>query len=310
MLVNIRKLVKNNKVLYALIKKFQRWKHSIKMDLYYKKRDKEMADEILDFFRNDDRDQEYIGELNFISQKGRACFAPYPFADNYTKWRRVNAHFESDSKLYYVEHEGKKLFFPRDFSKTDVKKTYMRLLGEQDIHSPHRYFLDESIYEDKILIDVGSAEGLISLNAIEKCKKCILVECEEKWIEALQKTFEPFADKVELIHKYVSNTNSENEIMLDSLGAEFSGQEIIIKMDIEGGEIEALRGGRKLLRDSIVCLAVCVYHNDKDANEIINIFDEYGVNYTFSDGYVLWSYGGNLQPPYFRKCIVRGSNFV
>ncbi len=44
--------------------------------------------------------------------------------------------------------------------------------------------------------------------------------------------------------------------------------DIFIKMDIEGSEMEALRGAEKLIRSRKPSLAVCVYHKENDIVDI------------------------------------------
>jgi hypothetical protein len=116
----------------------------------------------------------------------------------------------------YVLHDGKKLYFPNDWSVFQIKLAYMALLKEQHIKSPHRYETDDIyVHDGDIIADCGAAEGIWALSSVEKAGKIYLFECEENWIAALKKTFEPWKDKVEIVNKFVSDTNSGNNITID-----------------------------------------------------------------------------------------------
>lgn len=54
-----------------------------------------------------------------------------------------------------------------------------------------------------------------------------------------------------------------------------------IKMDIEGAELEALKGSEKVLRQFKPKLAITVYHNFKDFWEIPQYLDSLGLGYSF-----------------------------
>ena len=49
---------------------------------------------------------------------------------------------------------------------------------------------------------------------------------------------------------------------------------LFVKMDIEGSELDALKGARQLIRSYTPILAVCVYHREEDLIEIPKLIDE------------------------------------
>ena len=62
----------------------------------------------------------------------------------------------------------------------------------------------------------------------------------------------------------------ETEIQITTLDEIASGLEgtILLKMDIEGAELDALHGAEKLIRERHPVLTICVYHKEEDLIEI------------------------------------------
>lgn len=90
------------------------------------------------------------------------------------------------------------------------------MLIEQDIRSPHRYVKSYDELSNKILFDVGAAEGIFSLMAIEYVSKVFLFEYNEIWIRALQETFKPWKEKVVLIPQKVGVSNDNDAVTLST----------------------------------------------------------------------------------------------
>lgn len=67
----------------------------------------------------------------------------------------------------------------------------------------------------------------------------------------------------------ISNEGKEKIITqsIDNMEIE-ADTDIFIKMDVEGAELEALKGAEKLIRERKPSLAICVYHKENDIIEI------------------------------------------
>jgi hypothetical protein len=189
----------------------------------------------------------------------------------------------------YVMHTGKKLYFPEKFTDAQIKKLYKSLLIEQDVESAHRYSLNDEDYKNAIMFDIGAAEGILSLEKIDVLKKVYLVECEQEWVDALNRTFEPYKEKVNIIFKYIDQNDSETSISLNTLGENLKNEKIFLKMDVEGYEKKSLLGGLNLLKNNNCIAAVCTYHNPAHPKEIKEIFESIGYNPVFSKGYIHWA---------------------
>lgn len=101
-------------------------------------------------------------------------------------------------------------------------------------------------FRGKTLLDIGSAEGFTALDTIEVTRFVYLFEYEDKWIEALQATFEPWKEKTMIVKKYISDHDDDVNAALDNFLKDKSRKDIFLKMDIEGAECMALQGCMEL----------------------------------------------------------------
>lgn len=218
---------------------------------------------------------------------------PYRGALKY-KGLKTTIFTDCENGLPYVIHNSKKMYFPRTFNSDRITGLYQDLLAEQESDAPHRYIRDFECIKDKVLLDIGAAEGIFTLDCIEYIKKAYLFECEDMWIEALQATFAPWSDKIEIIEKYVSDSDDEKRICIDTFMQGREQINLFIKMDIEGAELSALKGGENLLQKSDnIYLSICTYHRIEDAKEIALFLK--GLDYIchYTDGYFFLN--GNMN---------------
>jgi hypothetical protein len=211
---------------------------------------------------------------------------------------------DSSSKMFFVLHQGKRMYFPRDWNKGHAAFYYKGLCLEQDAASPHRYETKEYIpREGDVIADIGAAEGVWALTYVEKVSKIYLFECEKHWIEALQKTFEPWKEKVIIVNKYVSISSGDGKISLDDF---FQDKTInFIKADIEGAEVEMLKGSKAILtRTNDISLILCAYHKQDDAQVLKEILESVGFTTEYSNRYMLCTMD-EIKAPYIRRGVIR-----
>lgn len=233
-------------------------------------------------------DQEIQQVLGFIKKNG-ARFINYDFVHEYEQMQ-VSVEFDDSCGMFYVIHNGKRMYMSKNF--TDREKVidyYKGICTEQDIRSPHRYLAESfCVEEGDIVVDAGVAEGNFALDIIERAKKIYLIEADKDWIEALRMTFRDYGDKVIIVEKFLSSVDDGIYASLDSIIDEHVD---FIKMDIEGNEWEAIKGGKKILKDSgRMKMAVCVYHTDWDENLIRNELSGYGFDMETTPGYLWFPY--------------------
>ena len=218
---------------------------------------------------------------------GIAGYSPYPYV-----WKKeydeqyYGVTVDPENGLPYVIHNGKRLYFRRG-TENSVESTYRALLIEQDKRSAHRYVKTYEELEGKTLLDIGTAEGIFTLDTIEYIDRAYLFECDESWIEALEETFAPWREKITVVRKYVSDIDDENNVTLDTYFKDKPSENLFFKMDIEGYERKALKGAEHLLKSSAkISGSVCIYHLHDDEAVITNLLSSNGLKTEIQPGYL------------------------
>ena len=206
---------------------------------------------------------------------------------------------------YFVIFEGKRMYFPKRYTKTRVTWAVRSIFKEQDPESPHLYLTsDFQVEPESVIVDAGVAEGNFALSVVEKAKRLYLIECEPEWMETLKITFAPWEEKVVFVEKFLSDSVNETTVSIDSILNPEPGEKIFIKMDIEGFEQKALTGMKNLVASgNAIKMDVCTYHQPMALLEIGTILNDFGFQCEVSKGYVLFFQAG--EEPSFRKVLIR-----
>lgn len=256
--------------------------------------------------------REYQREISRLLALGR--FTVYPSQDDMTV--EVESGFDDSLRLPYVIHKGKHLYFPRKYSVAQAVEAYKgyicgdRLLSKGEDFAPHQYqSKDFQVHDGDVVVDVGCAEALFSLDVIEQASKVYLIERDGIWKAPLLATFAPYKDKAVFVQKLVSDKDSRTTVSLPSLLKCESSSPLFIKMDIEGYEPKVVRSLLPLLREREgITLSCCTYHNNEDAATLEQLFQQVGYRYEFSKGYMLFARYDQPAAPYFRHGVIRASN--
>ncbi len=251
----------------------------------------------------------FANEISFLNSNALLSehwtfLFPYSFVFKYDH-KSVRVNRDNDNGLFYVMHNGRRLYYSRSFlTETAVQHAYNGISIEQDDKSPHRYTNEKFfVGENETVLDIGAAEGNFALDVVERAGMVYIIEPDKDWIEALKATFRPWKDKVHIINKFASDTDSENCISLAGLLG--NNPVNFIKMDVGGAEERIIISAERILRDnSAVRLAICTYHRKKDAETTVRTLAALGFTWSFTNGYMLYVHN-NLTPPYFRKTLIR-----
>lgn len=241
--------------------------------------------------------------FTFVLKNGLSVF-PYNFFDKYFK---LNTEVFRDIDGYpFVYYHDNKFFFKRNWSKSKVLSYFHGLLAEQDKDSPHLYCNDNFKVEvGDTIIDIGVAEGSFSFENINLAKSVMLFEKDESWIKVLNKTFEPFSDKVNIINKYVGEIDSPSYTRLDSF-SDLLNTSVFIKIDVDGDEQKVINGMRKILENNQkIKIAICTYHKQNDFKNFSSYFLNLGFKVSRSNGYMLYYLDKSIKFPFFRRGVLR-----
>jgi len=288
----------------------------------FERQEKYFKRHMAEFILDDTRKTDILKIFSLLKNEGYITFPEVdPLIQKKYATRKPKIGQDSNTGLFYVIVDGKKLFYERGLDEKAVRDSFNTVSLEQDYASPHRYFTADSYFvgvmgsnqlsedsfgvaEGDIVVDAGAGEGNFALSVIDKASKVYIIEGDAKWCEALKQTFLPYKEKVEVIQKYLSDTSDNDTITLVDLVEKYRVSKIdFLKMDIEGYESRALQGGIKGgdLVD-INKMAICVYHNPEDEGKVSNFMSQQGYKFYLTKGYIVFSDSKN--PP-IRKAVLR-----
>lgn len=259
--------------------------------------------EIIKYLSHGDEEQRKIAD--YLKKNAITVF-PYEYKNKYSL-NNIEAK-KDDNGLIYVKYNGFKIYLKRTYKSLYRAKRYINnILIEQDSSSPHCYITERfSPKEGAVILDIGGAEGFFSLQFIDSVKKIYIFECDENWIQALKETYKNYWDKIEIVNKYVSNVTNEKCIRIDDFVKEkqLMDEDIFIKMDAEGSEIDILDGAKATIESgNRIMLDICVYHCASHEDIVRKRFE--GWNIENSEGYMMYYYDYKYDKPYLRRGVLR-----
>lgn len=262
---------------------------------------------ILDHFStvpDNEINEEQREVLDYLKLNPISTF-PYPFQDLYSP-ESIEVFFDKDKGMHYVLLGGKRLYFKRRWTVKRIRKGFSDLLREQDPESAHRYLDgDFDVSDQDVIADIGAAEGNFSLSVIERVKKIYIFESNRDWIEALEATFAPWKDKVEIINKKVSSHDDENKVCLDTFLRQH-GEVTFIKIDVDGAEHMVIDCCKEILNSRFpLKIAICTYHRNEDERIFTGLLRDSGFSVTPSKGYMVYYFDKKIKSPFLRRGLIR-----
>ena len=255
----------------------------------------ENVDIIIDFsFFKKELVKGYEHKINriFVSDIMGAFFVDFPYV--ITRDMLIKSRDRIEEVYDLLEDDSSKIEY-LDFISQKIWGFY-----NKNYHT-NQYFDNEvvSLSSEEVFVDCGAYDG-DSIEAFKKnvvdFKKIYAFEMDEKNFQKLSKNVGN-DDKCVLIQKALGkertklkastgeNTSShldeqgKTEIDVDTIDNQIKEKVTMIKMDIEGYELDALIGARKTIETYGPKLAICMYHKFEDLWEIPLLIKEINPNY-------------------------------
>jgi hypothetical protein len=222
----------------------------------------------------------------------------------------IDSNFEVSKQdgYYYVIFFGKKLFFPKGTTRKSVIRYCKGIIEEQNPLSPHSYLCENfDVENNSIITDIGAAEGNFALSVIDKVKKAYIFESDKKWIDALNLTFEPWKDKVEIINNLVGDFTKGDMIALGDFFKNIDKPNFL-KIDVEGYEEKVISGSESFINNDNLKIAICTYHKYNDESKFEKYFKQLGFKTQLSNGYmIMYDNKEDFKKAYLRRGVLRAS---
>ena len=202
------------------------------------------------------------------------------------------AVFTQDGKFVKLFFKGMKdeLYWPSYYPLYGLY-----LIINETFDEKHGHFYENALTRvepDDVVVDVGAAEGLFSLSVINRCRKVIMIEPNGNFVEALNNTFRGYIGtgkavilpaaagdregRIRLIDDGASSTVAESgepNVELRTLDGllENEGKIGYLKIDVEGSEMEVLKGAKRIIQRDKPKIAAACYHKNNEPDLIMDL---------------------------------------
>ena len=221
---------------------------------------------------------EHLQKHNFIIFDGMHIISPFPDYYDYVK-----KNIQDFEKLYLqlADELSKKILI--EYINAKISLNPQRLSALNVKHEKQYLPSFFEIGENEILVDCGAYDGDLSLYILKSIKngKIYAFECDPENFNKLKKNTSHL-DNIHIINKgcwsektilsfsgYGTmaskiDNNGQIKIEADSIDNIVQDAATFIKMDVEGAELEALKGARNTILKYSPKLAISVYHLKED----------------------------------------------
>lgn len=194
-----------------------------------------------------------------------------------------------------------KLYWPKSFPIHRLDQVVAETFDTEDWHYYQKQHT--KVENGEIILDIGTAEGLLPISVIDKCDHIYMVEPSQLFCNCLEKTFSNFSEKTTIFNTAVGNddgiisfdensldgmvsqesTADTNKISIYKIDTLFKNNEKItyLKADIEGFEEEMLKGAEQTIKRNKPKIAITTYHTQNNPEVIISLIKSFVPEYNF-----------------------------
>lgn len=224
------------------------------------------------------------------------------------KIQKINEDYEVTFKNFTG-----KLYWPGTFSIDRLDQVVAETFDVKDWH----YYQKEhtKVERGEIILDIGTAEGLMPLTVVDLCEHIYMVEPSVAFCKSLNQTFADYKHKTTIFNYAVGNEDgiiSFDENSLDGTVSKENNSNLskieihkidtilnqnqritYLKADIEGFEQEMLKGAQETIKRNKPKIAITTYHTQNDPQEIIDLITGFVPEYKY---YVIGIYEQTPKP--------------
>lgn len=193
-----------------------------------------------------------------------------------------------------------KLYWPSVFSIDRLNQVICESFDKNDWHYYQKKGTE--IENGEIILDIGTAEGLLPISVIDKCAHIYMIEPSKLFCNCLEKTFYDFKEKTTIFNVAVGNedgevnfdensldgmiqdqfTESSQKIKIQKIDSLLENKKITyLKADIEGFELEMLKGAARTITQNKPKIAITTYHTQNNPIEIISLIKQFVPEYNY-----------------------------
>ena len=254
-----------------------------------------------------------------LAEAFRSCFLRY---DGLKRRRLERAmRVEEDAGLLRISLGGRTIYWPSRDSLPRVVQFYLETF---DPANPHCFESGRvTVAEGDVVLDVGAAEGFFALKVRDRASKIVLFEPARAWRRCLEKTFEVelAAGRMVLAPVLLGCADAEVAFVEDSndpglahilrSGEDAAGARPVpmltidsfvagsglnrvdfIKADVEGAELDLLKGAEGTIARDRPKMAITTYHHHDHAAQLVDRIRKIDPSYRCQARGVVWFTGG------------------